>query len=147
MLLILLSQTLPVVASDGGSDWKFWLGMTVGLVNIIFVPIITGTLKKIDRRLESSEDTLKKQNESLARLETKTTRIEQDIEQAEADLKIANRDAAKLEVESGGSVKELEVKIERTFLRKDEFNRYCERSDQQHREVMDAIRHISGGLK
>jgi hypothetical protein len=141
-MLWTLAQTNP---SNGVSDSMFWLGLLSLLINAVFVPIIGALLSAIFGRLRAGDDTLKKQNDSLARLETKTERIEKDMEQAARDLKAANKDQAELEIESGGSVNELRVEIERNFLRKEEFTRFTERADRQHQEVMDALRRMDGG--
>lgn len=142
ILTSVLSQTLPAGAEV---HWSFWLTLVGILIQGVFTPIIGGLLAAIFGRLRDGDKTLKKQDQSLARLETKTERIEQDIEETKLDLKAAGKDAAALEVEAGGSVKELRVEIERAFVRKEDFNRYCERSDRQHNEVMEALRDMKSG--
>lgn len=131
----MIHQLAEAAAKAEAFDWKFWL-------EVVVVPCILLLLTQILRRQRDAERLAAKQSEKLTVLGTKMERVEKDVGEIKDEVKDTVDETQTIVVEGNGSLAQFKIEVEKRFVTKDDFRRFCEDNTQQNQTILNAIRHL-----
>jgi predicted transcriptional regulator len=142
-VIFLAQSTQPVLVVQEDA-WRFWLLVILETLTFTAGTILVPSVRAIWSRLGRGDDKFDDQAQKLTRLETHFSNLSEDVKQGAAE----NRDLLeKINdnfVEERGGVERLRAEMLKDCATKNELKVVEQKMDEQHREVMRAIREQGG---